>query len=195
MSARVNQPPVSSFHFVCNRRCVKLEVYFINFAYLNGVVFSHETQVNISITTFSHFRLFWSERKITKSREWFTRAVKIEPDLGDSWAYFYKFELQYGNEVCFSFVCLCFRKSKVHAVSQMKRTESFVVSDDDNKEKQMCLLVLSLEDCLIVCQHLYSGRVKASIVMYVNANACIVDDLRARLKASVGSQVAKYAPS
>lgn len=23
--------------------------------------------------------------------------VKIEPDLGDSWAYFYKFELQHGN--------------------------------------------------------------------------------------------------
>lgn len=43
-------------------------------------------------------RLFWSERKINKSREWFNRAVKLDPDLGDSWAYFYKFELQHGTE-------------------------------------------------------------------------------------------------
>ncbi|XP_013768209.1 pre-mRNA-processing factor 6 [Pundamilia nyererei] len=43
-------------------------------------------------------KLFWSERKITKSREWFLRTVKIEPDLGDAWAFFYKFELQHGTE-------------------------------------------------------------------------------------------------
>ena len=46
-----------------------------------------------------HLRLFWSERKITKAREWFLRTVKIEPDLGDAWALFYKFELQHGTEV------------------------------------------------------------------------------------------------
>ena len=44
-------------------------------------------------------RLFWIERKVSKAREWFQRAVKIEPDLGDTWAYFYKFELQHGTEV------------------------------------------------------------------------------------------------
>ena len=27
------------------------------------------------------------------------RTVKIEPDLGDAWAYFYKFELHHGTEV------------------------------------------------------------------------------------------------
>ncbi|MBN3281616.1 PRP6 factor, partial [Polyodon spathula] len=43
-------------------------------------------------------KLFWSERKITKAREWFHRTVKIEPDLGDAWAFFYKFELQHGTE-------------------------------------------------------------------------------------------------
>ena len=36
---------------------------------------------------------------MNKSREWFQRAVKIDPDLGDAWAYFYKFELQHGTEV------------------------------------------------------------------------------------------------
>ncbi|KAL9962298.1 hypothetical protein ACROYT_G031386 [Oculina patagonica] len=43
-------------------------------------------------------RLFWSERKISKAREWFNRAVKLDPDLGDSWACFYRFELQHGTE-------------------------------------------------------------------------------------------------
>ena len=44
-------------------------------------------------------KLFWSERKITKAREWFHRTVKIEPDFGDAWAYFYKFEKIHGTEV------------------------------------------------------------------------------------------------
>ncbi|RWS06625.1 pre-mRNA splicing factor-like protein [Dinothrombium tinctorium] len=43
-------------------------------------------------------KLFWIERKLNKAREWFNRTVKIDPDLGDSWAYFYKFELTFGNE-------------------------------------------------------------------------------------------------
>ena len=34
-----------------------------------------------------------------KAREWFQRAVKIDPDLGDTWANFYKFELIHGTEV------------------------------------------------------------------------------------------------
>ncbi|KAK3580260.1 hypothetical protein CHS0354_012789 [Potamilus streckersoni] len=41
--------------------------------------------------------LFWSERKVTKAREWFQRTVKIDPDLGDAWAYFYKFEMMHGE--------------------------------------------------------------------------------------------------
>jgi len=27
------------------------------------------------------------------------RAVKLDPDFGDAWAYFYRFELQHGTEV------------------------------------------------------------------------------------------------
>lgn len=42
-------------------------------------------------------KLFWADRKIQKSREWFTRTVKLEPDLGDGWINFYKFELLHGN--------------------------------------------------------------------------------------------------
>ncbi|ELU10841.1 hypothetical protein CAPTEDRAFT_223651 [Capitella teleta] len=43
-------------------------------------------------------KLFWSERKLNKAREWFHRTVKIEPDLGDAWAYFSKFEKMHGTE-------------------------------------------------------------------------------------------------
>ena len=45
-----------------------------------------------------YFRLFWSERKLAKAREWFKRTVKLDPDFGDAWAYFYRFEKLNGSE-------------------------------------------------------------------------------------------------
>lgn len=42
--------------------------------------------------------LFASERKTEKARKWFDRAVILDPDLGDSWAKFYAFELESGTE-------------------------------------------------------------------------------------------------
>ena len=55
----------------------------------------------IIITTIA--RLFWAERKVDKARTWFEKAVKVDPDRGDSWAWFYKFECQHGTEVFFNF--------------------------------------------------------------------------------------------
>ncbi len=49
-------------------------------------------------------RLFLSERKIIKAREWFHRTVKIDADLGDAWGYFYKFEQIHGTEVNHTFI-------------------------------------------------------------------------------------------
>lgn len=43
-------------------------------------------------------QLFWSERKLGKARDWFNRTVKIDPDLGDAWAAFYKFETLHGDQ-------------------------------------------------------------------------------------------------
>lgn len=43
-------------------------------------------------------RLFWSERKVEKARNWFNRAVKTDPDIGDHWAWYLKFEMQHGDE-------------------------------------------------------------------------------------------------
>jgi len=43
-------------------------------------------------------KLFWMERKIKKARNWFTRAVTVNPDIGDIWVAFYKFEMEHGDE-------------------------------------------------------------------------------------------------
>ncbi|XP_034238152.1 pre-mRNA-processing factor 6 [Thrips palmi] len=53
----------------------------------------HDPHVLLAVS-----KLFWCERKNQKCRDWFNRTVKIEPDLGDAWAYFYKFELLNGTE-------------------------------------------------------------------------------------------------
>ena len=45
-------------------------------------------------------RLFWSERKVEKAREWFGRAVaRDEHDYGDIWGWWLKFEREHGAEV------------------------------------------------------------------------------------------------
>jgi len=41
--------------------------------------------------------IFWADRKLDKARSWFNRAVALNPDLGDAWATFYKFEVQQGS--------------------------------------------------------------------------------------------------
>lgn len=48
--------------------------------------------------------------------EWFLRTVKIEPDLGDAWALFYKFEMQHGTDVGDFVVCVKMRMS-LHVLS------------------------------------------------------------------------------
>ena len=53
----------------------------------------HDPNVLLAVS-----KLFWAERKLSKAREWLTRTVKLEPDLGDSWIHFYKFELIHGSQ-------------------------------------------------------------------------------------------------
>jgi pre-mRNA-processing factor 6 len=52
-------------------------------------------------------RLFWAERKLDKARSWFERAANANPDLGDSWAWWYKFELEHGTPVRSVHLCAC----------------------------------------------------------------------------------------
>ena len=54
----------------------------------------HDAHVMIAIA-----KIFIEEKMIEKARKWFEKATKINPDLGDAWAYYYKMEIKYGNDV------------------------------------------------------------------------------------------------
>lgn len=45
-------------------------------------------------------RIFWGERRLEKAQNWFEKAILLDSDLGDAWAWYYKFLLQHGTEVC-----------------------------------------------------------------------------------------------
>ena len=44
-------------------------------------------------------RIFWGERRLEKAQNWFEKAIILDSDLGDTWAWYYKFLLQHGTEV------------------------------------------------------------------------------------------------
>jgi hypothetical protein len=44
-------------------------------------------------------RLFWAERKIEKTRQWMGNAITADPDWGDAWGWWLKFERQHGEPV------------------------------------------------------------------------------------------------
>ncbi|OJD27669.1 hypothetical protein ACJ73_00937 [Blastomyces percursus] len=43
-------------------------------------------------------RIFWGERKLDKAMTWFEKAIVSNSDLGDVWAWYYKFLLQHGTD-------------------------------------------------------------------------------------------------
>lgn len=43
-------------------------------------------------------RIFWAERKLDKADNWFQKALILDPDQGDTWAWYYKFLLMHGTE-------------------------------------------------------------------------------------------------
>ncbi len=42
--------------------------------------------------------MVFRDRKYDKARRWFSRAIVLNPDLGDCWAYYYQFELHHGSD-------------------------------------------------------------------------------------------------
>lgn len=44
-------------------------------------------------------RIFWAERRLEKAATWFEKAILLDSDLGDTWAWYYKFLLQHGTDV------------------------------------------------------------------------------------------------
>lgn len=43
-------------------------------------------------------RIFWADRKLEKAQNWFEKALVLDSDQGDSWAWYYRFLLQHGTE-------------------------------------------------------------------------------------------------
>mmetsp|Transcript_31144 Transcript_31144/g.75951 ORF Transcript_31144/g.75951 Transcript_31144/m.75951 type:complete len:978 (-) Transcript_31144:272-3205(-) len=43
-------------------------------------------------------KLFWLDGKQRKARNWFNRATTVNPNLGDAWAWFYRFEKDHGRK-------------------------------------------------------------------------------------------------
>lgn len=43
-------------------------------------------------------RVLWADRVIERARDWFGRATATDPDLGDIWSWWLKFERQHGTE-------------------------------------------------------------------------------------------------
>ena len=46
-------------------------------------------------------RIFWGERRLEKAASWFEKAIFLDSDLGDTWAWYFKFLMQHGTEVSF----------------------------------------------------------------------------------------------
>jgi len=44
-------------------------------------------------------KLYAQEKHIEKARMWFSNAIKSNPEYGDAWVYYYKLELQFGDDV------------------------------------------------------------------------------------------------
>lgn len=44
-------------------------------------------------------RIFWGERRLEKAQNWFEKAILLDSDIGDTWAWYYKFLLQHGTDV------------------------------------------------------------------------------------------------
>lgn len=43
-------------------------------------------------------RIFWGERRLEKAMTWFEKAILSDSDLGDGWAWYYKFLMEHGTE-------------------------------------------------------------------------------------------------
>jgi len=42
-------------------------------------------------------RIFWGERKLERAQSWFEKALVLDPDVGDSWAWYFRFLQQHGT--------------------------------------------------------------------------------------------------
>lgn len=72
-------------------------------------------------------RIFWAERRLEKAATWFEKAILLDSDLGDTWAWYYKFLLQHGTDVSqflpSPFFVMPFRLELTSSIVQEKRED------------------------------------------------------------------------
>jgi pre-mRNA-processing factor 6 len=72
-------------------------------------------------------RIFWGERRLDKAMSWFEKAIVLDSDLGDTWAWYLKFLLQHGTDVSLNphnhFVDLVKSERKLMLLAQDKRED------------------------------------------------------------------------
>ncbi|KAK0614223.1 PRP1 splicing factor, N-terminal-domain-containing protein [Immersiella caudata] len=60
-------------------------------------------------------RLLWTERKLDRAQTWFEKALLLDRDMGDTWAWYYKFLVQHGtNEKREELVAKCVLNDPSH---------------------------------------------------------------------------------
>ncbi|KAG5518227.1 hypothetical protein PMAC_003023 [Pneumocystis sp. 'macacae'] len=84
-------------------------------------------------------RMMWNERKISKAKIWFQRAIKSNPDIGDTWAWYYKFSLQHESvEAQQSLILECVAAEPLHGVvwpTVSKNIQNFRLSIEEILKK------------------------------------------------------------
>lgn len=66
-------------------------------------------------------RIFWGERKLEKAQNWFEKSILLDSDLGDTWAWYYKFLMQHGTDVSLLWVPVIKHKKLIY--NQEKRAD------------------------------------------------------------------------
>ena len=69
-------------------------------------------------------RIFWGERKLDKAMNWFEKAIVADSDLGDAWAWYYKFLLQHGTDVSVMQSLKLTGRELIGCVKQEKREDT-----------------------------------------------------------------------
>ena len=84
-------------------------------------------------------RIFWGERRLEKAQNWFEKAILLDSDLGDTWAWYYKFLLQHGTEVS-SLSSSSWVFEKVFVVRKMSEANSACVQEKRADVVAKCIL-------------------------------------------------------
>ncbi|KAI9239640.1 MAG: PRP1 splicing factor, N-terminal-domain-containing protein [Podila humilis] len=89
-------------------------------------------------------RLFWSDRQVEKARSWFLRAEKADADLGDAWAWHYKFEVEHGDEVRKSDLVTRFKASEPRHGEHWQSVTKDLKNVGKSQEEMLILAAASL---------------------------------------------------